>query len=108
MSHWQVGKSFLETLSISKNPVALKMIVEEFFDGRNGSQLQKEEGQKIIDDIKEKILLYYGADEITPFPLVSGQNCSDLIIQVGEILFLLNPTQFGGILLLAHRYQCSL
>ena len=82
--HQQVRKSFLETLGIKENPEASKLILEEFVDGRNAGQLYTEEDQKRLDEIKKNILNHFGVDEKKPLSIVSGQSCSDMIIQVGE------------------------
>jgi hypothetical protein len=59
--------------------------LEEFFDGRNASQPFSENDRKTIANITARIINVYGADKNTSFPVQSAQNCSDMIVQVGEL-----------------------
>ena len=80
----QIRKSFLDTLEIRDNPEATKLILEEFIEGRNASEPFNDKENNFLSEIKKNILKDYGADERKAFPLVSAQNCSDMIVQVGE------------------------
>jgi hypothetical protein len=78
----------MEPLGINGNPNAARIILEEFIDGRkpesNRTLLQSQEDENFLKNIMKKISENYAWNEKSSFSLMAGQNCSDMLLNIGE------------------------
>ena len=74
----------MEPLGINDNPTASKLIMEEFIDGRKGESNATKEEQVIMNNILTKLSENYAWKEKSYFSEMAGQNCSDMLIHIGE------------------------
>ena len=83
LSHFiQVKRSFLDSMGINENPVASKLITEEFFEGiTNLSKKRSTEELNILSKIEQKMSTL---DENKPFVFFASQTCPDLLLHVGN------------------------
>ena len=87
----QLSYAFLETLEINQNSKAKQVMLEEFIKGKkfdsSNSLKRSIEDEHILDGIKQKLKENYNWTEDTSFARLAGQNCSDMIVHVGENIF---------------------
>jgi len=74
----------MEPLGINDDPSASKLIMEEFIDGRKGESNRTKEEQVIMNDTLRKLSENYSWKEKSYFSEMAGQNCSDMLIHIGE------------------------
>jgi hypothetical protein len=78
----------MEPLGINGNPNAARIILEEFIDGRkpesNRTLQQSQEDENFLKNIMKKISENYAWNEKSSFSLMAGQNCSDMLVNIGE------------------------
>jgi hypothetical protein len=88
----QLSFSFLEPLGINQNSKAKQVMLEEFIKGKkfdsNQTLKRSNEEEDILNEIKEKLKENYDWNENTSFARMAGQNCSDMIVHVGESCFI--------------------
>jgi hypothetical protein len=76
----------MEPLGINDNPSASKLIMEEFIDGRKGESNRTKEEQVIMNDTLRKLSENYAWNEKSYFSQMAGQNCSDMLLHIGELI----------------------
>ncbi len=76
----------METLGINDNPTATKLIMEEFVAGRKGEFNATKEEQVVMSSILTKLSENYGWNATSRFPEIAGQNCSDMLLYIGEMI----------------------
>jgi len=76
----------MEPLGINDNPTATKLIMEEFITGRKGEFNATKEEQVIMSSILTKLSENYGWNATSRFPEMAGQNCSDMLLHIGEFI----------------------
>jgi hypothetical protein len=82
ISFIKVKRSFLVTMGINENPVASKLITEEFFEGiTNLSKKRTTEELSILSKIEQKLSTL---NENKPFVFFASQACPDLLLHVGK------------------------
>jgi hypothetical protein len=78
-------------LEINQNSKAKQVMLEEFIKGKkfdSSKTLQRSiEEEQILDGIKQKLKENYIWNEDTSFARMASQNCSDMIVHVGENIF---------------------
>jgi hypothetical protein len=78
----------MEPLGINGNPNAARIILEEFIDGRkpesNRTLQQSQDDENFLKNIMKKISENYAWNEKSSFSLMAGQNCSDMLVNIGE------------------------
>jgi hypothetical protein len=78
----------MEPLGINGNPNAARIILEEFIDGRkpesNRTLQQSQEDENFLKNIMKKISENYAWNDKSSFSLMAGQNCSDMLVNIGE------------------------
>ena len=78
-------------MGINNDSKAKKVMLEEFIKGKDydsNKTLQRSKvDEDILDRIQQKVREYYGWDGKTSFAEIGGQNCSDMLVRVGERLF---------------------
>jgi hypothetical protein len=80
----KVRRSVLEALEVNENPEAMKLITEEFFEGRqNSSHVRTTEEEKILRRIAQK-MSNYTTDKKKSFVYMTSQNCQDMLLYVGK------------------------
>ena len=79
----------MEPLGANGNSQAEKLIDEEFIDGikpgPNGTRKRTPAQIKKLESIKQKMREYYNWNEKSNFDLMAAQNCSDMIVEVGQL-----------------------
>ena len=87
---FQISKSFLDSLGISDNPKAIKLITEEYIYGQkakyNKTSEEIQEEALILKMISKNISENYKWDPKTPVSEMVAQNCSDMLVQIGKFL----------------------
>jgi hypothetical protein len=80
-------------LEINQNSKAKQVMLEEFIKGKkfdpSKTFQRSNEDEHILDEIKTKLKDDYDWNENISFSWMAGQNCSDMIIHVGESFFIL-------------------
>ena len=78
----------MEPLGINGNPNAARIILEEFIDGRkpesNRTLQQSQDDENFLKNIMKKISENYAWNDKSSFSLMAGQNCSDMLVNIGE------------------------
>jgi hypothetical protein len=78
----------MEPLGINGNPNAARIILEEFVDGRkpesNRTLQQSQDDENFLKNIMKKISENYAWNDKSSFSLMAGQNCSDMLVNIGE------------------------
>ncbi len=76
----------MEPLGINDNPTASKLIMEEFITGKKEEFNATKEEQVIMSNILTKLSEKYAWNETSHFPEIAGQNCSDMLLYIGELI----------------------
>jgi hypothetical protein len=85
---FQISKSFLDSLGISDNPKAIKLILEEYIYGQktkyNKTSQELQEEALFFKEITKTFFENYKWNAKTPVSEMVGQNCSDMLVQIGK------------------------
>ncbi len=78
-------KSFLEPLKTNQNVSVENLIPEEFISGiLNESQQRTKDEEEVMSNLAKTMPELYHTKDSQMFVRTSTQNCSDLIVDVGE------------------------
>jgi hypothetical protein len=75
----------LESLDINQDPIAKKVFLEEFIKGSKNGKLEitASEVDK-LDAVKQKLKHNYKWNENLSVAKMAGQNCMDMLVEVGK------------------------
>ena len=79
-------KAFLEPLGANDNLLAENLIQEEFVVGiyNETSRQRTKDEEEMVSNLIQSMKMFYERKNSQKFVLASTQNCSDLIVNVGE------------------------
>ena len=104
LNNLQLSKSFLEPLGLNNDSRAKNLILEEFIDGMkkspNKTIQRSDDDIKVLEGINKKLEEYYGWNSEQSFVEMAGQNCSDMLIQVGKTYYIIRY-------FLIRKYWCN-
>jgi hypothetical protein len=82
----------LEPLGINQDSEAKSILLDEFINGKKldakGAVQRSSKEESILEEIKKKLKENYSWDGNTSLAEMAGQNCSDMLVRVGEISFI--------------------
>ncbi len=78
-------KSFLEPLGANENVLVENLLQEQFISGISDVSRQRTtEEEEILSNLTQSMKDFYQSKDSQMFARASTQNCSDLIVNVGE------------------------
>jgi hypothetical protein len=84
---FQITKAFLEPLGANENELAENLVREEFISGISSQSHQRtKEEQEILSNLTQTMKEFYQTNTSRLFMQAYTQNCSDLIVYVGELI----------------------
>ncbi len=82
----------MEPLGINQDSKAKSILLDEFINGKKldakGAVQRSSKDESILEEIKKKLKENYSWDGNTSLAEMAGQNCSDMLVRVGEISFI--------------------